>query len=113
MKGIVWHGSAQTQGDIMISNQFIGEPFVSTLIIRDLQDAFGQALKREASKRATSVNKLVQQYIVAGLQRDGAAPSDTAPNDLARFAGRWSAKQRREFELASQTFTEVEADLWK
>ena len=40
---------------------------MSALIIRDLNDNLGAALKCEAQKRALSVNKLVHHYIAAGL----------------------------------------------
>jgi hypothetical protein len=86
---------------------------MTALIIRDLNDNLGAALKREAKKRATSVNKLVQQYIAAGLQQSSAVAKPGQRNDLAAFAGRWSGKDLREFNAATDSFNQIEADLWK
>ncbi len=86
---------------------------MTALIIRDLKDNLGAALKREANKRATSVNKLVQQYIAAGLQQNSAVAKPEQSNDLASFAGRWSNKDFREFNEATESFNHSEADLWK
>lgn len=86
---------------------------MTALIIRDLNDNLGAALKREAHKRALSVNKLVQHYIAAGLQQDSAIAKPGQRNDLAAFAGCWSKKDLRDFEGATESFNQVEADLWK
>ena len=86
---------------------------MTALIIRDLNDNLGAALKREAQKRALSVNKLVQHYIATGLQQDSAIAKPGQRNDLAAFAGRWSKKDLRDFESATDGFNQVEADLWK
>jgi hypothetical protein len=86
---------------------------MTALIIRDLNDTLGSALKREAQKRALSVNKLVQHYIATGLQQDSAIGKPGQRNDLAAFAGRWSSKDLRDFKSATESFNQVEADLWK
>lgn len=86
---------------------------MTTLIVRDLKDGLGAALRREAQLRSLSVNKLVHHYILTGLERDGSVPSVGARNDLARFAGRWSAPEQRAFAAATLAFNEVEPDLWK
>jgi hypothetical protein len=86
---------------------------MTALIIRDLNDTIGAALKREAQKRSLSVNKLVQHYIAAGLQQDSAIGKPGQRNDLAAFAGRWSSKDLRDFKSATESFNQVEADLWK
>ncbi len=86
---------------------------MTTLIIRDLQDNLGAALKREAHKHSTSVNKLVQHFIAAGLQQSGAVAHANQGNDLAQFSGRWKAKDLKDFQAATQGFNEIEADLWK
>jgi plasmid stability protein len=86
---------------------------MAAIIIRDLNDNLGAALKREAKKRATSVNKLVQQYIAAGLQHSSAVAKPEQRNDLAAFAGRWGSKDLREFNAATDSFNQIEADLWK
>ena len=86
---------------------------MTALIIRDLSDNIGAALKREAQKRALSVNKLVQHYIASGLQQDKAIAKPGQCNDLAAFAGRWSKKELRDFDSATASFNEVETNLWK
>jgi plasmid stability protein len=86
---------------------------MTAIIIRDLNDNLGAALKREAKKRATSVNKLVRQYIAAGLQQSSAVAKAGLRNDLATFAGRWSSKDLRDFNAATESFNRIEADLWK
>ena len=86
---------------------------MTTLIIRDLNDNLGTALKCEAQKRALSVNKLVHHYIAAGLQQDKAIAKPGQLNDLAAFAGRWSKKELRDFEGATASLNQVEPDLWK
>jgi predicted nucleotidyltransferase len=34
-------------------------------------------------------------------------------NGIARFAGRWSIQEQREFSAATQSFREIEPDTWK
>ena len=86
---------------------------MTALIIRDLNEHLGEALKREAKKRSTSVNQLVKQYIATGLQQSHAVSQPEQRNDLAGFAGRWSSKDLREFNAATQGFDQIETDLWK
>ena len=86
---------------------------VATLIIRDLDDTLGRMLKREAAKRQLSVNRLMHQIIAQSLQKPASADPHAPRNDLARFAGKWKAADLRAFKTATQSFSEVEPELWK
>ena len=88
---------------------------MATLIIRSLDDGLAARLKKEAQKRGLSVNRylheLLAQSLSAAPRGNGDAPAPR--NDLRRLAGRWSARQTREFKAAVAPFSEIEADLWK
>lgn len=86
---------------------------MATLIIRDLDEALGRMLKREAKKRQLSVNRLVHQLIAQCLQNTDSANPQLPRNDLGRFAGRWTAGQLREFNSATKPFSKIDNELWK
>jgi len=100
--------------DSVISSARRKTSAVTTLIIRDLDDRLGHALKREARRRQLSVNRLVHQLIAQGLQKPGSTDEKGASrNDLARFAGRWSATDLKAFQMATRPFAEIEHELWQ
>ena len=88
---------------------------MADLIIRSLDDGLATRLKVEAKKRGLSLNKYMQQLLAQAMS---GAPSGTAVetgrrNDLRKLAGRWTARQAREFKLAVEPFAAIEPDLWK
>jgi plasmid stability protein len=89
---------------------------MATLIIRNLDESLGAALKAEARKHATSVNKLVHGYIGQGLRqgtaRDGAGAAAPA-HDLGRFAGCWSKQQHAAFDRDLRHQRQIDPDLWQ
>lgn len=88
---------------------------MATLIIRSLDDGLAARLKLEAQKRGLSVNKYLHELLAQSLSAAPRGPADAqAPrNDLRRLAGRWSARQAREFAAAVAPFSKIEPDLWK
>jgi hypothetical protein len=93
---------------------------MSTLIIRDLDEHLAVALKREAKKRALSVNRFLRQMIEVALatpapNADSVAPDDRlrVRNDLGRLAGGWTQEDAQEFATNTQEFSVVDVADWR
>ena len=72
-------------------------------------------LKVEARKRGLSLNKYMQQLLTQSMSgaSDGTAAATGRRNDLRKLAGRWTARQARDFQAAVEPFAVIEPDLWK
>lgn len=88
---------------------------MANLIIRSLDDGLAARLKIEAQKRSLSLNKYIQQLLAQALSGapDAAAVEPGRRNDLRKLAGRWTARQAREFQVAVEPFAAIEPDIWK
>lgn len=81
---------------------------MKTLTIRNVPDDLHDALQRERSRRARSLNQTVIDLLRQRLGL-GTAPS----NGLARLAGSWTDAELREFERATQPFEHVDEEVWR
>jgi len=88
---------------------------MADLIIRSLDDGLAARLKVEARKRGLSLNKYMQQLLTQSMSGapDGTAAETGRRNDLRKLAGRWTARQARDFKVAVKPFAIVEPELWK
>lgn len=88
---------------------------MATVIIRSLDDGLADRLKKEAQKRGFSLNKYLQHLLAQSLSNTPSDATGKSPlrNDLRRLAGRWTARQARDFNAAVGPFSEIEPDLWK
>ena len=91
---------------------------MATLIIRSLDDGLAARLKAEAQKRGLSLNNYLQQLLAHAMSgapagAAGAAGDPVRRNDLRKLAGRWSARQAREFALAVEQFAVIDPDIWQ
>ena len=67
-------------------------------------------LKQEAKRLHTSVNALVLTMIEQGL---GFTNKKTAYHDLDHLGGSWSAKEEEIFKKNTQSFEQIDEDLWQ
>ncbi len=67
-------------------------------------------LKREAKRLHISINTLVLKMIEQGL---GFTRERTTYHDLDNLAGSWSAAEDKEFKANTQSFEQVDKELWK
>lgn len=67
-------------------------------------------LKKEAKKLHTSVNTLVLKMIEKGL---GFAYAKTIHHDLDHLAGTWTSKEEKAFKKNTQSFEQIDKELWK
>lgn len=88
---------------------------MATVIIRSLDDGLAARLKQEAHKRGLSLNKYLQHLLADSVTKatPGADGKPAPRNDLRNLAGRWSARQAREFSAATKAFSEIEPEMWK
>ena len=88
---------------------------MATLIIRGFDDGLAARLKVEAQKRGLGLNKYLQQLLAHAMSGapGGAADDPARRNDLRKLAGRWSARQAREFALAVEPFAVIDPDIWQ
>lgn len=88
---------------------------MADLIIRSLDDGLAARLKVEARKRGLSLNKYMQQLLAQAMfgSPDGTKVETGRRNDLRKLAGRWTARQARDFRVAVEPFAAIEPDIWK
>ena len=67
-------------------------------------------LKREAKRLHTSVNALVLKMIERGL---GFTREKVAYHDLDHLSGSWSALDEQVFKENTQSFEQIDKELWK
>lgn len=84
------------------------------LSVRGVDDQAMVELKRRAAQQRSSVNSLVLEIITQGLGLAAAprAAGTRRHDDLDALAGRWSAQDAAEFDLATAGFAEVDPALW-
>ncbi len=81
------------------------------LTIRNVDERLGQALRREAKRRGTSMNRLALQLLRDGLGQS--SPEDTALfDDLDHLAGTWSAEEEAEFRQNLSPQRVIDEELW-
>lgn len=67
-------------------------------------------LKQEAKRLHTSVNALVLKMIEQGL---GFTREKWAHHDLDHLAGTWSVAEEKTFKESTQSFEQIDEELWK
>lgn len=67
-------------------------------------------LKKEAKRLHTSVNTLVLRMIERGL---GFIHEKPSYHDLDHLAGSWSAMEEKRFKENTQSFEQIDKELWK
>jgi len=78
--------------------------------IRGVPAEVARALKAEARRRGTSINKTANDLLRRALGLDADAPFD---NGLGALAGGWSARELTEFEKATAGFEAVDDEIWR
>jgi hypothetical protein len=67
-------------------------------------------LKREAKRLRMSVNSLVLKMIERGL---GVTCEKRAHHDLDHLANSWSAAEEKAFKDTTQSFDQIDKEMWK
>lgn len=84
---------------------------MTQLTIRGVDEHLHEALREEAARRNTSINRTVLDFLrqALGLNGEGGPPY----HDLDHLAGRWTAEDEAEFmeHLAAQSV--IDEELWK
>jgi len=80
----------------------------SHLTVRNVPPELSAALDAARRRRGGSLNQTVIE-----LLRQALGVGSRRHNGLARFAGRWSEAQWREFEEATEAFEKVYPELWR
>jgi plasmid stability protein len=86
---------------------------MSSIIVRNIDEATHARLKREADARGVSVNALMQQFIHNGLRVRGRPAADGLYHDLDSLAGTWSASDEAEFLTNIAPLSQVDEALWR
>ncbi|MCG8462296.1 MAG: hypothetical protein MI919_38925 [Holophagales bacterium] len=79
------------------------------LTVRNVPAQLSDALEEEKSRLGISLNRTVIQVLEKGLGLSGEGPRR---NGLARFSGRWSEEELREFVDNTRVFEEIDPELW-
>lgn len=82
---------------------------VNALTIRHVDPALARALERERRKHGTSLNQTVLLLLRRALGLDA---REVRSNGLRKLAGTWSGEALAEFERATESFGQVDEELW-
>lgn len=82
----------------------------SNFNLRGIPSEIMTLLKKEAKRLRTSVNTLVLKMIEQGL---GITREKLAYHDLDKLAGSWSLAEEKIFKENTQSFEEIDKELWK
>lgn len=80
------------------------------LTLRQIPKDIETGLRKEASQRGTSLNKVAINALEKGL---GLVPPTRCKRDLSRFAGKWSAPEVEEFDKNTECFNQIDEELWQ
>lgn len=80
---------------------------MKNLTVRNLPPAVADALKREKSRRGTSLNQTVIDLLEQSLGVSG-----VRSNGLGQFAGRWNEAEFERFSRAVTDFAATDPELW-
>ncbi len=85
---------------------------MAAILIRNLEPSLIETLKVEAEKLQWSVNRLVKTLLEQAVVKTTSS-TNQAKNDLAKFAGGWTAADAKEFKAATAMFDQIDEDMWK
>jgi plasmid stability protein len=86
---------------------------MTAILIRNLEPSLIETLKVEAEKLQWSVNRLVKTLLEQAVSKKTTSSVNQAKNDLAKFAGGWTASDAKEFKAATAMFDQIDEDMWK
>lgn len=71
-----------------------------------------ESSKAEASRRGTSVNTLILQFISAGIGAKAPTKKRHEYHDLDQLAGTWTEEDAADFMSAVSDFEHIDKELW-
>jgi plasmid stability protein len=84
------------------------------LTVRGVNDDLHNALKREADRRGTSMNRVVLALLKEAMGvSDGNGRYQTLFDDLDHLAGTWSQKEADMFEEALKQQRAIDEKMWQ
>jgi len=96
----------------MISNVHALGGRMTQITIRNIESQLHQALKREADKKNTSMNRLVVYILKEAMGLEGKV-SHKKYHDLDHLMGTWTESEFDEFEAATEDFDHIDGELWE
>lgn len=84
---------------------------MTQLTIRGVDERLHDALREEAARRNTSINRTVLSFLrqALGLNGEGGPPY----HDLDKYAGRWSEEDYQEFQAFLAEHDKTDEELWR
>lgn len=84
------------------------------LTVRGVNDDLHNALKKEADRRGTSMNRVVLTLLKEAMGvSNGNGRYQTIFNDLDHLAGTWTAEEARAIEQELNNQRIIDKDLWQ
>ncbi|MEM8860043.1 MAG: antitoxin [Chloroflexota bacterium] len=85
---------------------------MTQLTIRNIEKQLHSALKQEASRKNTSMNRLVVHILKEAMGLEKTEMKRTY-HDLDHLAGTWSEDEFKAFEKAMEPFDQIDEDMWQ
>jgi hypothetical protein len=85
---------------------------MSSITIHKMDEHLARELRRKAKSEKISVNAMVKQLLSEALGIK-VSPEPSHKNDFASFAGIWSEKDVKEFEVNTADMNSVNPEEWR
>ena len=83
------------------------------ITIHHLDDASAEWIEEQASQRGVDKEEVVLQLIHRGIDVEQKKAQLPPYHDLDPLAGTWSEEEAAEFDEATASFRQVDAELWR
>ena len=86
---------------------------MTQLTIRNIESQLHQALKSEASKKNTSMNRLVVHILKEAMGLVPKKEEKKVYHDLDHLMGTWSEEEFQEFDEIMEEFNQIDEEMWE
>ncbi len=83
---------------------------MSQITLRQIPDVLDKQLRSLAGKNKTSLNKIVLSLLMKDL---GLSDNSNKKRDLTDLCGTWTQNQYDEFQINTDIFNEIDAEIWE
>ena len=83
------------------------------LSIRGVDEKLSAALKREAARRDTSVNKTIIRLLAEAVGTASRQERPAVNHELDHLSGVWTEEDAAEFGAAAACFEEIDEEMWR
>jgi len=85
---------------------------MKTITVRGVEPEMAEKLKQAASRRGTSVNRIILEMIRRELGQEERKEYSRRYNDLDELFGKWSEEEYQRISSAVENNRQIDSELW-